>query len=97
VRKPILIAVVAVVAALYFSGRLDYALYNVGLNYHACARNGLGATFCGGDLTAYEARFQGIQRQEQSTLRTITQNERRQLQSITQAECQSDPSAPGCP
>ena len=84
-RKGILIAVVAIVAALYFSGRLDYTLYPVGLNFHACARNGLGATFCGGDLTAYEARFRGIQQQEQNIQRTITQE-----------QCQADPSLPIC-
>jgi hypothetical protein len=66
--------VVAVVATLYFTGRLDYALYPVGLNFHTCARNGFGATFCGSDLTAYENRVRGIQRQAQQIQRTLTQN-----------------------
>jgi hypothetical protein len=96
-RKGLLIAVVVIVGALYFTGRMDHALYPLGLNFTTCARNGFGATFCGSELTAYQARFQDIQRQEQSTMRTITQNEQRQLQSITQTECQADPSLPNCP
>ena len=96
-RRLVVLSLVAIVAALYLSGRLDHALYPVGLNYHTCARNGFGATFCGSELTAYQDRIDGIQRQYQSTMRTITRQEQAAQQSITQAECQADPTAPGCP
>ncbi len=62
-RRGILIALAIIVAGLYFSGRLDYVLYPAGLNFHACARNGFGATFCGPDLTAYDARLRNAARQ----------------------------------
>lgn len=57
------VAVVAVLAVLgfYFSGRLDHALYGVGLNFNECARNGFGATFCGSELDEYRTRVQGVQ------------------------------------
>ena len=77
--------VVGIVVALYFTGRLDYALYNVGLNFHTCARNGFGATFCGGDLTAYENRVRGVQQNFQQTEQTITRQ-----------ECQADPQLNFC-
>lgn len=96
-RRQVVIAVVVIVGALYLSGRLDYALYPVGLNFHTCARNGFGATFCGRDLTAYEARIHGAQRQLQETEQSITSSESAALQTITQEECQADPSAAGCP
>lgn len=84
-RKGIVIVVVAVVAAMYFSGRLDYALYNVGLNFHQCARNGFGATFCGSDLTAYQQRLRGVQQSVQQAEQTVTQQ-----------ECQADPQLSFC-
>lgn len=52
--------IIAALAILYFTGHLDRPLYTVGLNYHECARNGLGATFCGKELDEYRARVQGI-------------------------------------
>ena len=55
------IALVAIViVGLYFSGRLDHPLYNLGLNYNACARNGFGAVFCGSELTQYEQRIRTL-------------------------------------
>jgi len=103
-RRWIIAVVVAIVAALYLSGRLDHALYPVGLNFNTCARNGFGATFCGSELTEYQQRIQGVQRQvnsiEQSVTtaeQSISSSESAAQQSITQAECQADPSLPGCP
>ncbi len=90
--KLTLAAVAVIVAALYFTGRLDYTLYPLGLNFHQCARNGLGATFCGADLTAYERRWQGVEQQFQNAQQTITQEQ----QAVTQAECQADPSLSFC-
>jgi len=85
-RKSIVIAaVVVILGALYFTGRLDYALYNVGLNFRECARNGFGATFCGSDLTAYQNRIRGVQQSVQNTERTLTQQ-----------ECQADPQLSFC-
>ncbi|HST33035.1 MAG TPA: hypothetical protein VLJ80_05885 [Solirubrobacteraceae bacterium] len=45
----------------YVSGTFDHVLYNVGLNYKECARNGFGATFCGSELDEYRERVQGVQ------------------------------------
>lgn len=85
-KRIALAVVVGAVLALYLLGRLDYALYPVGLNFHDCARNGLGATFCGSDLTQYEQRWQGVQEQIQQA-----------QQAAQRAECQADPSLAGCP
>lgn len=52
-RRTLIGAVVGVVLFLYATGRLDHALYPVGLNLHECARNGYGAVFCGDELTHY--------------------------------------------
>lgn len=87
--KLTLAAGAAILAAMYFSGRLDYALYPVGLNLHTCARNGFGATFCGPDLTAYENRIRGVQQQFQSAQQQIQQT-------MTQQECQADPALSIC-
>jgi Skp family chaperone for outer membrane proteins len=48
---------IVAVVALYFHGNLDRPLYNIGLNYHECARNGLGASFCGKELDEYRERI----------------------------------------
>lgn len=77
--------VVAILALMYFTGRLDYLLYPVDLNLHDCGKNGYGAVFCGSDLTAYQNRIQGVQQQVQQTEQTITQQ-----------ECQADPHLPFC-
>ena len=52
-RQVLIVLVVLALGSLYLTGRLDHLLYNVGLNYKECARNGLGATFCGSELTEY--------------------------------------------
>ncbi len=54
----VLIAMLGVIlVALYVHGSFDRPLSNVGLNWHECARNGLGATFCGEELTEYRERI----------------------------------------
>lgn len=103
-RKRVLIgSVAAIIAILYFTGRLDHALYPVGLNFHTCARNGLGATFCGSELTEYENRIHGvqqqisaIQQQAQQTEQSITSSESAAQQSIAQQMCQADPNSSLC-
>jgi hypothetical protein len=64
--------VVLIVAALYFTGRLDNTLYKVGLNFHKCAENGFGAVFCGSALTDYENRIGATERAAQQAERALT-------------------------
>ena len=95
--KPILVAfVIGIAGAYYATGRLDYALYPVGLNLHTCARNGFGATFCGSDLTAYDIRIRGVQQQLQQTQRTLAQQAQAAQSAAKQAECQADPALAFC-
>jgi len=53
----------------YVSGTFDHVLYNVGLNYKECARNGFGATFCGDELDQYRERVQGLQTEPREVMR----------------------------
>jgi hypothetical protein len=49
-------AAIAVLLILYFTGRLDHALYPLGLNLNECAKNGYGSVYCGDELTEYRNR-----------------------------------------
>jgi hypothetical protein len=62
-RRLLLVLLVLAIGGLYLSGRLDHLLYNVGLNYNQCARNGFGAVFCGKELTEYGERVSGAERE----------------------------------
>jgi hypothetical protein len=53
----LIVAVVLILVAAWRAGTFDQALYKVGLNAKECARNGLGATFCGQELTEYRDRI----------------------------------------
>jgi Protein of unknown function (DUF2510) len=46
-------SVAVLLAILYFSGRLDHALYPAGLNFNECGKNGFGSVYCGDELTEY--------------------------------------------
>ena len=106
-RKPwlrfALACVVALLGFLYFTGRMDHALYPMGLNFHACARNGLGATFCGSELTQYEQRWQGVEQQIKSLaappiqpLPGATPGERQAYQQAKASYCADVPNATLC-
>lgn len=95
-RRWVVGALVAVVALLYFTGRMDPLLYKVGLNYTTCGQNAFGTVYCGSSLTAYNQRVQGVQRQFDTTMQSITSSESAALQSITQQECQQAPQLSVC-
>lgn len=104
VKRTIAAVVVVIVAALYFTGRLDYLLYPMHLNFHTCARNGFGATFCGSDLTAYENHIRSVQRQLRGLavhpiqpLPGATPAEQQSYQQAMQSYCQANPQGQGCP
>jgi hypothetical protein len=86
-RKGLVLGIVlGLMGFLYFTGRMNHALYPVGLNFNTCAQNGFGATFCGSELTQYQNRINGVQQQISNTEQTLTQQ-----------ECQSDPQLSFCP
>ncbi|HWF31179.1 MAG TPA: hypothetical protein VG188_01335 [Solirubrobacteraceae bacterium] len=62
-KWPALLTVIVLIVFVggYLSGTFDHVLYNVGLNYKECARNGFGATFCGSELDQYRERIQSVQ------------------------------------
>jgi hypothetical protein len=77
------IAIVAfgALVGLYFRGNLDRPLYGIGLNYHECARNGLGATFCGDELTQRRTEQQQAERksnEEQAKLKEESETRERE-------------------
>jgi hypothetical protein len=67
--------VVVALLILYFTGRLDHALYPVGLNLNECAKNGYGAVYCGDELTEYRNKvvqpLSEAQNEAQESLREI--------------------------
>lgn len=67
--------IVAVLLILYFTGRLDHALYPVGLNLNECAKNGYGSVYCGDELTEYREKvvqpLNEAQREAQESLREL--------------------------
>jgi len=78
-QKGILIGVgvvVAILLGLYFNGNLDRTLYPVGLNFHECARNGLGATFCGTELDEYRAKIERVKESVTHTKENLETSER---------------------
>ena len=78
-RKGITIVVGVAIAALlglYFTGSLDRPLYSVGLNFHECARNGFGATFCGKELDEYRARIERVKESVTHTKENLETRER---------------------
>jgi Skp family chaperone for outer membrane proteins len=69
----LLAAIVAtiVLAGFYVHGSLDRPLSSIGLNFHECARNGLGATFCGSELDEYRARLEHVRQAGEETTAKI--------------------------
>lgn len=64
--QALIVLAVLAVGGLYLHGTFDRALSGVGLNYHECARNGLGATFCGEELTNYRERIAQSKRESEA-------------------------------
>jgi hypothetical protein len=63
-RRLAAILAVLVLGGLYVHGTFDRTLSGVGLNFHKCARNGLGATFCGQELSEIRARLARVKIEE---------------------------------
>jgi hypothetical protein len=59
-RRWLLAGGIVLVFLLWRAGNFDHALYNVGLNAKDCARNGLGATFCGRELDHYRQQVEPL-------------------------------------
>jgi hypothetical protein len=62
-------ALVGLLIVLYLTGRLDHALYPIGLNLHECGRNGYGAVYCGDELDHYRANVEEPINEAQNELR----------------------------
>jgi hypothetical protein len=77
-RRGMLFLLLVAFAGFYFTGHLDRLLYPVGLNFHECKRNGLGATFCGTELDEYREKVaQPIQRTSENLKRLQQEGEER--------------------
>ena len=57
----LLVLALILLGAAYVHGSFDRPLSSIGLNFHRCARNGVGETFCGSELERYEERWRGVQ------------------------------------
>ena len=66
-RVFVALVLVGVLIGLWRIGTFDDALVHVGLNAQECAKNALGATFCGDDLENYRREvIEPIQRQQEA-------------------------------
>jgi hypothetical protein len=72
-RRVLIVLAVVVLAAVYFSGSVDHALYNVGLNFHECAHNRSGATLCGSELDEYRARVERTKRRTEAAQEKLSE------------------------
>jgi hypothetical protein len=77
---PLVGVLVAAFLALYFHGNLDRVFYPVGLNFNECARNGLGATFCGKELDEYRARLERVKAEGEAAQAKIKEESARRQQ-----------------
>jgi hypothetical protein len=90
-QKGILLGVgvaVAILLGLYFHGNLDRTLYPVGLNFHECARNGFGATFCGNELDEYRAKVEQVKETTEHAKVSLEETERKSRQESSEREQQ---------
>lgn len=70
-RRVLAVLAVLALAGLYVHGTFDRPLSSIGLNFHECARNGLGATFCGQELKEYRARIEQGKREGEEASRRV--------------------------
>ena len=95
-RRWVLAIVIGLLVGSYFTGRLDHALYSVGLNFKQCARNGFGAVFCGSELTAYQDRLRSLAIHPIQPLPGATASEWETYQTAERAYCSLNPQGEGC-
>jgi hypothetical protein len=80
----LMVSVLVILGGLYVAGVFDKTLADAGLNFHECARNGLGQTYCGHELTEARERAKRIQegaREEQQKLARESEEEQAKLKS----------------
>lgn len=68
---------VAVLIGFYIHGSFDRPLSSIGLNFHECARNGFGATFCGSELNQYRERVQRAKEGVERVKVSLAESERK--------------------
>lgn len=91
-------AIIVVLIYFYGFGAFDKQLAGIGLNVHECARNGLGQTFCGKELTEARERQTELKKsteesatkakQEQEQTEAKSKEEQRQLEAKSKEEQQ---------
>ena len=81
-------AILVVLLYFYGFGVFDKTLSSIGLNVHECARNGLGQTFCGHELTEYRARVERIKQEGEAAATKVKEEgvEREQHQKDEEAQ-----------
>ncbi len=72
-KRAAALAAFILVAVLYGSGRMDQALYKVGLNLHDCGQNAFGAVYCGQALTDYNNSVDAAQQKAAQELQQLQQ------------------------
>jgi hypothetical protein len=85
-RGGLILLLLAGFLGFYFTGHLDRPLYSVGLNFHECGRNGLGATFCGKELDEYRERINGVKERLATTKANLEATEQKAREESTTRE-----------
>ena len=86
-RRVLAVLAAIVLAGFYIHGSFDRVLSGIGLNFHECARNGLGVTFCGSELDEYRARISRVKVESQAAAHKV-ETEGRERQERTNAQQQ---------
>jgi hypothetical protein len=77
---------VAVVIGFYVNGSFDRPLSSIGLNFHECSRNGLGATFCGNELDEYRERLSRAKEATERAKTSLEESTRKSREEATTRE-----------
>jgi uncharacterized membrane protein YhiD involved in acid resistance len=84
---------VAALVGFYVHGSFDRLLSGIGLNFHECARNGFGATFCGNELDRYRERIGRAKEATERVKANLEESERKSREEAAARERSADTEA----
>jgi Skp family chaperone for outer membrane proteins len=83
-------AILVVLIYFYALGAFDKPLSSIGLNVHECARNGLGQTFCGKELTEQRERVNSIKQSTEESQKKLEESEAKSKEEAARQQAKSE-------